>query len=159
MKRSITVALVVMAVVLCCFTNTAYANATWGLIYLDPTSRWLIPVTLLIELPGVWVITKRSLARCLIIDVVMNVASFIVGWFPLAIVMMMMSGICSPGSWRIQLAATAFSAVVLNTIVEGGVIMLIGRVPFSLKGMSVVALVNTITTALGAFAALPRPVS
>ena len=144
MKRFIAMA-VMMLVVLFYFANTVYADAIWSTIYMRPVGLWVVPLTLLIEFPVVWAITNRSFTRCLIIDTVMNLASFIVGIFTLLPTL----GFSAAGAGGWALVASFGISVATNTIVEGGVIMLIGRVPFSRDGMNILALVNAITTAIG----------
>jgi hypothetical protein len=134
------------------FPNIAHANFEWPALF-DVSgfvSIWLILFSLCIEYMAIKQITKLNIQRSVIVCLIVNVASFLVGlliynlqWSPGFIIFLAQMG------WAQTLwIPIAFLAAVVNLIIEWLPIRYVFKVPLATNQIFMLYLLNLLTVGL-----------
>lgn len=145
-------------------SQPAQADFVWPALYLiqRTDSWWAIGLGFAVEFPIVWRLTRSSLWKSIAIDLVMNLASVLlgtilipllgIGWefFPGSILYRIFDvGTFNPGTWF----ATFLLAVLVNGVVESLAIERLFRIPIGRRGFWLICLANSLSVGV-AFASL-----
>jgi len=156
MKR-INYGFVSLVIVISFFVATpAYADVVWPALRDRTIAGCLVALGLIIEFPFIWWMTRFSLAKCLLVDIVMNLASTLLG-----IVLILLAGILGevfPGLLLYQVfnigtfnpgtLVEFVLAVVINAFIEKFVIKKIFSLDIGRKGFRLLCLANAISVGI-----------